>query len=62
MAEIKLSDYVTENSQEQAARLLGWVQSSVSKAVRRGRDIRLVFHEDGTFSDYYEIKGKRSAA
>jgi Cro len=61
MTEIALNEYVTKNGQQKAAELLGWFQGSVSKAVRRGRDIRLVFNDNGTFSNYYEIKRKELA-
>jgi len=56
MAEKTLSDYANEFGQEAAAKLLGRNQGSVSKAIRKKRDIRLVFKDDGSFSHHYEIK------
>lgn len=63
MHEKTLSDFVKEKSQEAAANLIGWVQGSVSKALKKERDIRLVFTEEGNFSHYYEVKiVKKTAA
>lgn len=56
--ELKLRDYLASgHTQSEAARLLGLkYQATVSKMLASDRDVRLVFHSDGTFSHSYEVK------
>lgn len=50
MRRITLNEFAIEKGQIEAAALLGLRQSSVSKALRVGRDIYVTEHDDGTYS------------
>lgn len=50
MGRITIQDFADKNGQLKAAALLGIRQSSLSKALRVGRDIYVTEHEDGSFS------------
>ncbi|QIE88001.1 Cro/CI family transcriptional regulator [Pseudomonas nitroreducens] len=50
MRRITIHDFADEKGQVKAAALLGIRQSSLSKALRVGRDIYVTEHDDGSFS------------
>ena len=50
MKRIPLAEFAAEHGQTKAARLLGMTQGSVNKAIRVGRDVHVLCHEDGSFT------------
>lgn len=50
MRRITIQDFADEKGQVKAAALLGIRQSSLSKALRLGREIHVTEHDDGTFT------------
>ena len=52
---ILLSDLVRDIGQKEAAKLIGASQGNISLALIKGRDIRIIKHEDGSVSAY-EVK------
>jgi hypothetical protein len=52
MKRIPLSEFAAEHGQSKAADLLGLTQGALSKAIRVGRDIVVVFNDDGQFSAF----------
>jgi hypothetical protein len=47
MQKIPLSDYVLANGQSKTAAELGMYQSAISKAIKQGRQVNVLVHEDG---------------
>lgn len=52
---IQLFDFARSLGQEEVAKLIGVSQGNISLAMKKGRDIRVIEHEDGTVSAY-EVK------
>lgn len=51
MRRIPLNEFITEKKgQVQAAELLGMSQGGLSKALRVGRSVFVIEHEDGSFT------------
>jgi hypothetical protein len=55
MHRIHLSEFAELRGQTEAARLLGLTQGALSKALRVGREIYVVCHEDGS-CEAHELK------
>ncbi|MDX7986000.1 hypothetical protein FE392_01430 [Xenorhabdus sp. 12] len=49
MEKISLSEYVRLHGQAKTARLVGVHQTAISKALRSGRKIFLIYQEDGSY-------------
>jgi hypothetical protein len=47
MQKIPLSDYVLTNGQSKTAAELGMYQSAISKAIKQGRKVNVLIHDDG---------------
>lgn len=56
MTEISLSDYVQGEGQASAAAILKVSQGSISKMLKRQRDIRFLFDSKNNFLRAYEVK------
>lgn len=56
MTEILLSEYVQKQGQLAAATILKLSQGSISKMLKKKRDVRLVFDLHDKFSHAYEVK------
>lgn len=52
---ILLIDFVRDIGQEETAKLIGVSQGNISLALTKGRDIRIIEHEDGSVFAY-EVK------
>lgn len=55
MRRITLNEFATEKGQTTAASLLGLSQGALNKALRVGREIYVVCHDDGSF-EAHELK------
>lgn len=59
MTEIPLSKYLENHTQTEAAALIERTPAAIWQMVKKERDVRLVFNEDGSFSHPYEITSLR---
>lgn len=67
MGRIPLSEFAETNGQTKAAVLLGMTQGALNKAIRVGRDVYVIEHEDGKYTaeelrPFPVQSAKRSAA
>ncbi|MGX4726132.1 Cro/CI family transcriptional regulator [Pseudomonas corrugata] len=67
MSRIPLSQFAEKNGQTKAALLLGMTQGALNKALRVGRDVYVISHENGTYTaeelrPFPVQSAKRSAA
>ncbi|TNV14933.1 hypothetical protein FH968_20645 [Buttiauxella sp. B2] len=47
MQKVPLSDYVLANGQSKTAAELGMYQSAISKAIKHGRKVNVLIHDNG---------------
>jgi len=56
MKRVKLSDYLKDSSQEATASQIGVIQTSISKMIRKKRNIVLTVASDGSIIDAVETR------
>lgn len=67
MSRIPLSEFAEKNGQTKTAVLLGMTQGALNKALRVGRDVYVIQHDNGLFTaeelrPFPSQSAKRSAA
>lgn len=66
MSRIPIQEFVNEHGQTKASKILGLSQGSLNKALRVGRRISVIKHDDGTFTAEelrpFPSQAKREAA
>ena len=56
MKEMTLKQFLEGRTQKDVADIMGLTQGAVWQMIKHGRDIRFMVNDDGSVSDFFEIK------